>query len=62
MKEETAEETEITKQKFIGMFLWLIGYFLALIFGECRMMALISLIVFACSLGENLILKSSKGG
>lgn len=56
------EESESTKQKFIGVFLWLIGFFLALIFGENRKVASLSIIVAICAVGESVVLKISREG
>ena len=56
------EESESTKQKFIGVFLWLIGFFLALIFGENRRVASLSIMVAICTVGESVVLKISREG
>ena len=48
---------DATKQKFIGVFLWVIGFFLALIFGDNRRVAALSLLLHALSLVEYFILK-----
>ena len=56
------EESESTKQKFIGVFLWLIGFVLALIFGENRKIALFSLISSLCTVGEAVVLRVSREG
>ena len=56
------EESESTKQKFIGVFLWLIGFFLALIFGENRKVASLSIMVAICAVGESVVLKISREG
>lgn len=57
---EESEGEEIPRQKFIGMSLWVIGYFMALIFGDNRGVAALSLVIYACSLGEHLIMNSSE--
>lgn len=60
--EESPEEAEATKQKFVGLALFLIGFALALIFGEDRPVAGLALIVYALTLAERVLLRSSLGG
>jgi hypothetical protein len=56
--DEGTTSIEITQQKFIGLSLWIIGYFLALIFGDNVMLAIICLPLFGLTLALMLILKS----
>lgn len=44
----------------MGIFLWVIGYMLAMIFGDNRTAATLSLVIFICTIMENLIIKKSK--
>jgi len=51
------EEGEANKQKFIGMSLWLIGLCMALIFGENRKVASMTIALSLCTVGESIIMK-----
>jgi hypothetical protein len=48
---------EITQQKFIGLSLWVMGYFLELIFGGQVRFTLLSLLGYALSLSEVIIMR-----
>lgn len=49
----------ISQKKFIGICLWIIGYFITLIFTK-NIYLLATLFIFALSIGENYVLRSGK--
>jgi hypothetical protein len=56
-EESTQEETERLKQRFMAVFLWLIGYIIEQIFGKNGHVAAWCLFLYALSYIEHLLLK-----